>query len=361
MGDAEHPAPAVAVDPVEHAELVGPVPGDARLVAQGSQRGLGEGLVDVQERAGQRPAPGLVLAGPLVQEDGEGVVGDGQEGDVDRDGGTVVVGEGPAGAGRTVFPVFTAHAAATRGYDTRTDTLTVAERAGSAVVEELVVTNEGVRPVLVLEGELLEGGQQHRVAARSALVAPDTSVVLPVRCVEQGRWSGGRAHVRAGRRAPVTVRSAQGQAEVWRRVARYGAGATGSLPETVGRREARAAALVAGLRPLPFQNGVLIGIGGQPVLLEVFDSPRTLADVWDALLQAVALDAVTAPAIPTPGRRARRFTGRVAAIDTVRGIDESGTVHEQGESHHARVTTLRWRDRAVHTSAVSVRHELVTA
>jgi hypothetical protein len=272
----------------------------------------------------------------------------------------VHVGSPAVRGGLTVFPVFTAHAVATRGYDTRTDALTVAERAGSAVVEELVVTNEGVRPVLVLEGELLEGGQQHRLAARSALVAPDTSVVLPVRCVEQGRWSGGRAHVRAGRRAPVTVRAAQGQAEVWRRVERYGASATGSLLETVGGRDAGAAALVAGLRPLPFQSGVLIGIGGQPLLLEVFDSPRTLADVWDALLHAVALDAVTAPAIPTPGRRARRFTGRVGAVDTVRGIDDAGT-HEQGESAHARVTTLRWRDRAVHTSALSVRHELVTA
>jgi hypothetical protein len=83
-----------------------------------------------------------------------------------------------------------------------------------------------------LEGELLEGGRQHRVAARSVVVDPSASVVLEVRCVEHGRWNGGGEHVRTGRRAPVQVRAAAGQHEVWERVRRYGKSATESLLET---------------------------------------------------------------------------------------------------------------------------------
>jgi hypothetical protein len=66
----------------------------------------------------------------------------------------------------TVFPLWNGAAVASRGDDVSSADLTVEERAGLAVVTELIVTNNGRRPVLVLEGELLEGGQQHRTWQR---------------------------------------------------------------------------------------------------------------------------------------------------------------------------------------------------
>ncbi|WP_219417777.1 ARPP-1 family domain-containing protein [Pseudonocardia nigra] len=227
------------------------------------------------------------------------------------------------------------------------------ERAGSTIVGELVVTNTGLEPALVLEGELLEGGRQHRVAARSVVVEPGRSAVLEVRCVEEGRWGGAGGHVRGGRRAPVRVRAATGQHEVWDRVRRYGDSATASLLETTRGADAQAAALVRELRLLPFQSGVLIGIGGSPVLLEVFDSPLTLAQVWDGLLHAAAVDAVGRPAVTTPGRRARCFAEEVKRVPR--------NAHGHGATGEARVSVLGWRGRAVQTVAINPRHELVTA
>lgn len=255
--------------------------------------------------------------------------------------------------GLTVFPVFNGSAVGERGYAVHAPKLVVAERAGAPVVGQLVVTNTGPKPALVLEGELLEGGMQHRVAARSVVVEPGWSAVLEVRCVEEGRWSGAGAHVRGGRRAPVRVRAAGGQQEVWERVSRYGTSSTRSLLETTRDADAAARALVAGLRPLPFQSGVLIGIGGQPVMLEVFDSPRTLARVWDGLLHAAAVDAVGRPVVPTPGRRARRFVRRVAQVPLA--------ADGRGATAEARVAVLGWRGRAVQTVALNPRHELVRA
>src|SRR5664279_1810635 len=72
--------------------------------------------------------------------------------------------------GLTLFPVWNGAAVRGRGYDLGAGGLQVVEHAGHAAVQELVVTNTGPRPALILEGELLEGGQQHRVAARSVLV-----------------------------------------------------------------------------------------------------------------------------------------------------------------------------------------------
>lgn len=259
----------------------------------------------------------------------------------------------------TVFPIWNGSAVSSRGYDVSSANLAVEERAGHAVVAELVITNQGQRPALLLEGELLEGGQQHRVAARSVLIEAGESQVLDVRCVEEGRWSGGSGHVRSGRRAPMSVRAAQEQSGTWQRVrdleARHGGGDTHFLGDAVASADDRARLLVGDLKPLPFQSGVLLCIAGQPVQLEVFDSPRTLASVWSALLHAAAVDALTAAPIATPSRRARRF------LDRVRHLSDSSEPSSRRSSPYADLNTLSWRGRRVHAVATNPRHELVMA
>ena len=44
---------------------------------------------------------------------------------------------------------------------------------------------------LLLEGEMLEGGWQHRVLDCDLLLDAGGSYVAPVSCVEHGRWHGG--------------------------------------------------------------------------------------------------------------------------------------------------------------------------
>ncbi|MER5674834.1 ARPP-1 family domain-containing protein [Pseudonocardia alni] len=262
----------------------------------------------------------------------------------------------------TLFPVFNGGAVRGRGYDLGGGSLRVAERAGTPVVDQLVVTNRGPRPALLTEGELLTGGWQNRVVTRSVLVGAGRSAVVAVRCVEAQRWSGGTGHARDGERAPVAVRAATAdQAAVWRRVAGYGAGATGSFQDAARDRRARARRLVGDLAPLPFQSGVLAGVAGRPLLLEVFDSPRTLAAAWDGLVAGIAVDAVGADPVVTPGHRARRFVAQLAAVPTapVSGGGE-GTAFA-GATAAARLSSLSWRGRAVVTVATNPAHPLVVA
>jgi hypothetical protein len=262
----------------------------------------------------------------------------------------------------SVFPVWNGVAVSRPSYVVHSSSMRVEERAGSPVVGQLAVRNGGTRPALVLAGELLEGGQQHRVAATSLVVEAGKSAALEVRCVEAGRWSGSSEHRRGGRRAPASVRAMHDQGSVWDSVGRYeqryGSSATHSVLEVTEQAGERAAALVADLRPLPFQSGLLVGIAGHPLLLEVFDSPSTLATVWDAVLAAAAIDAVDAEPIPTPGRRARRFLDRVVAMPVQTG---HGAVGRDVESTYARRSTLVWHGRLVHTVATNPRHELVAA
>lgn len=85
------------------------------------------------------------------------------------------VGRGTFVDGVTVFPVWT-DAPQARGLDTGIEArVSVTERAGSPSVPELVVHNAGPRPALLLEGELLEGGWQHRGLVADVILAPGSS------------------------------------------------------------------------------------------------------------------------------------------------------------------------------------------
>jgi len=55
-------------------------------------------------------------------------------------------------------------------------------------VPNLAVDNKGERFVLFVEGQELRGAKQNRVLNASVLIAAHTKTVIPVSCVEQGRW-----------------------------------------------------------------------------------------------------------------------------------------------------------------------------
>ena len=60
-------------------------------------------------------------------------------------------------------------------------------RGGS--VPELKVVNKSDRMLLILDGEELVGAKQNRIVNTTILIAGNTATVIPVSCVEQGRWS----------------------------------------------------------------------------------------------------------------------------------------------------------------------------
>src|SRR5205807_1733495 len=104
----------------------------------------------------------------------------------------------------------------------------------------LEVLNRAARPTVLIEGDVLAGGLQHRMAASTRVVPAHSRDRVDVLCIEQGRWSGGAAHRADGHRAAPTVRHAnlgrggsERQGEVWRRIGRYdrdfGASSTSSM------------------------------------------------------------------------------------------------------------------------------------
>ncbi len=56
-------------------------------------------------------------------------------------------------------------------------------------VPELKVINKSDKMVLILDGEELVGAKQNRIVNTTILIPAKETVVIPVSCVEEGRWS----------------------------------------------------------------------------------------------------------------------------------------------------------------------------
>jgi len=93
-------------------------------------------------------------------------------------------------------------------------TLRVSEVSEGGHVPELAVVNDSTEAVLLLDGEELVGAKQNRILNTSVLVPPGAKVVIPVSCVEQGRWDYRSADFSSGEWAPsadhATVVPAEG-------------------------------------------------------------------------------------------------------------------------------------------------------
>ncbi len=243
------------------------------------------------------------------------------------------VGDGWRAGTLTLFPVWV-EGPTVHGLSVGTGGVEVAERDGAPVVGELVLSNTSDRPVLLFEGELLEGGWQHRVLNADLLLGVGKAQVAEVSCVEQGRWSGTARHARRARLASGSVRlglrghPSGRQSDVWRRVSRFepALGPTptfsladhldrvGSGTDAAGHPMGRGDASHVPTRPLSGQRGVIVGLGGRPAWLEILPTARALAEYWTALVDAALLDGQLAIRRATPGQAARDFAATCRSL-----------------------------------------------
>lgn len=250
--------------------------------------------------------------------------------------------------------------------------LEVAEQAGGAVVSELAVRNDGTLPVLLVEGETILGVQQNRVVGVSMLVPPRGRVVVPVSCVEAGRWGTAErwrrsprhaplalrgthtASVRASRRADMFPRS--DQRAVWDRVAEYGASfastsETDALEAVYDRARVRLGDLVDELAPEPDQCGVIVAIGGEVRSADLFDKPATLAAYWPSLVVGYGIDALGVRPRKPVTARARAFMAALSAASRTprRALGAGRDVLLRGAGVEG--TALEWGGAVVHLAA----------
>ena len=247
----------------------------------------------------------------------------------------------PRSAGAlTLVPLF--GGAAAKDYIVGSDafadgSLTISEVGEHGDVTHLEATNKASLPVLLIDGEHLEGAKQNRILNASVLVAASRTTTLPVACVEQGRWhyearsdfapsddfAYGRLRSKNAVTRAASVRAAGDrsvdQGEVWADISskHEEAGSfspTGAMKDAFDHRRVELEKIKTTFaQPEAGQTGVIACVDGRPVALDAFDRPETLLKLWPRLLSGYALDAVGSRAAPVSDEAISRFLGAAAA------------------------------------------------
>jgi len=192
-------------------------------------------------------------------------------------------------------------------------TAEVSEVDESGDIPSLRVTNRGSKPLLVPEGDILIGAKQDRVVNITIIVAANSQIILPVSCVEQGRWHHVSRNFDVAFSAPPRlrrdkVRSVQrnrseraeaqsDQGEVWENVhAMLAMSAcpsdTDSMADLYRARRDR----LEDYRKQPALPEKAIGFvmasGNRILGVDLFDSPRTMSRVWPRVQEGYFIEAL---------------------------------------------------------------------
>ena len=190
----------------------------------------------------------------------------------------------------------------------------VTETSEAGRVPELAFENSSAEKILLVDGDELVGAKQNRIVNLSILVGAGQKVVIPVSCVEQGRWAYRTRDFAPAKRALFAKARAKNSAqvsrtlyqsglrtsdqrEIWKDVAAkatlfQSASDTGAMGDIYQSRKSELAAYAAAFRAEPRQRGAVVAIDGKVAGLELFDSAATFSKYLAKLVDSYALDAI---------------------------------------------------------------------
>jgi hypothetical protein len=290
----------------------------------------------------------------------------------------LTVGEPSIHQGITLFPIFSSGLTAT-DILAFGDSVSIAEKE-DAEVPVLLATNGSAHPVLLAEGDVLHGGRQTRTINVSVLLAPNSTVELPVSCVEAGRWGGGRAFQKADYAVSREVRRTKSegvsrnirargskqsdQGEVWGSIAKqldqyHVASSTSSFAavrESLNDRSdvVGAAEQLISAGPAAGQVGVVVAYGKAVVSAEVFCSAELLRANWAPMIRSVLIEGGVSSEGQAGVAEANEFLQSIGRSESVvsPGVGLGDERHVR--SDHLVGQVLEWNSALVHASAFSL-------
>ena len=275
----------------------------------------------------------------------------------------------------TVIPIYTVCIRDNCRYTTLDEALQkswleISEVEGGRV-PQVRLTNHSGEHIYIMGGEILTGCRQDRIVGRDVLVRPRArNLIIPVYCVEQGRWSyesetfSSKKNLGTSRMRSVSQKAPEGaQTEIWSEVRglcdRAGVSSGTSRyqmtyeSDAARRRLADVKKRMGRLPDLyPDVVGVAIGVGEEITSVDIFANPHIFKQLWPKLLKSSSMAVVGSRGYGSLTQadvvrflrmvHDKRFT-RQAAIDL--GFELSALDRD------VNVSALVWRDAVTHLAA----------
>jgi hypothetical protein len=231
------------------------------------------------------------------------------------------IGQPQIEGGLAVFPLFRKDAAVMdyllldEALDLELAHVTEVSEAGH--VPELAFENDSPQRVLLVDGDELLGARQNRIVNISILVGAGKKLVIPVSCVEQGRWSYRSARFAAAKRSLFASAKAKkmasmsramrdggsrrsDQREIWSGIsaqmsARRVESDTGAMSDLYEAVEPDLDRYAKAFTVQPGQAGAVFADGSRVIGLELFDAPEAFGKCFGKMVRSYALDVVEAP------------------------------------------------------------------
>ena len=195
----------------------------------------------------------------------------------------------------------------------RKNCITVEELSEGGNVNRLRVKNISEYFIFFMDGDVLMGAKQNRVLNTSVFIKPQSETIIPVSCVERGRWrqksqnfsdtkfsvppamrASKAKDVKMNLRANHEFDSNQGK--VWDSVANYSAlysfkSSTANLEEVMDSQNDIFEDMVKGIKPIEFCNGLAIFIGDKLLNIDIFNRIDIYREYFPKLVRSAAMDA----------------------------------------------------------------------
>ncbi len=211
------------------------------------------------------------------------------------------------------------------------DLIEITEVSAGGSVPELKATNKGKEAVLILDGEEIIGAKQNRVLNTTIMIGPESTIIIPVSCVERGRWSGHSLRMEKSKNFMMfstrfkKVKSVDlslererqfraDQMAIWDDIA-YKAmklevfSPTEAMEDIYDFREKDLEAYIKPFKLIPEQKGLLVFIGNKAAGLDFVSREKAFAQLYQKLLRSYAIEALIAESEENDIGRSRKRKG----------------------------------------------------
>lgn len=194
------------------------------------------------------------------------------------------------------------------------DLIEVLEVDSEGSVPELKVVNRSPQMVLILDGEELVGAKQNRIVNTTILIDRNTTLVIPVSCVEHGRWAyesprfqskkrmmSSNLRARKSEQVNYSIRSSgehrADQGAIWDEIAdksvrMEAASPTGAMGAIYEKRGDTIQEYIRDFHLIDSQIGAVFMVNGWVVGMDAFGTPETFSKIFKKLLESYSLDAI---------------------------------------------------------------------